>query len=134
MSCLAYCSLIIQSILPVKNALESNQAKLWLWGKPATGDLKRPFKAPAGPFGEFQRVVDERVEGLPSLTDLSLIFAPLKVWEALLDLPPMQLPSRRPRRLVVSRSQNEQGISGKERQPSLSCRWSQGRRKELQQV
>ncbi|PWN30664.1 putative PHO88-involved in phosphate transport [Jaminaea rosea] len=43
--------LIIQSILPVKNALESNEAKIWLWGQPTTTDLKRPFKAPAGPFG-----------------------------------------------------------------------------------
>lgn len=46
-------SLVIQSILPVKNALESKHALIWIWGKPATGDLKRPFKAPAGPFGEY---------------------------------------------------------------------------------
>ncbi|PWN50385.1 putative PHO88-involved in phosphate transport [Violaceomyces palustris] len=43
--------LVIQSILPVKNAFESNMAKLWIWGQPATGDLKRPFKAPPGLFG-----------------------------------------------------------------------------------
>ena len=30
--------LVIQSILPLKNALESNMAKLWVWGQPATGD------------------------------------------------------------------------------------------------
>ena len=44
--------LVIQSILPVKNALESNMAKIWVWGQPATGDLKRPFKAPPGLFGK----------------------------------------------------------------------------------
>ncbi|CAO1624060.1 unnamed protein product [Sympodiomycopsis kandeliae] len=43
--------LVIQAILPIKNALESKQAQIWIWGKPTTGDLKRPFKAPAGPFG-----------------------------------------------------------------------------------
>ncbi|SPO21786.1 probable PHO88 - involved in phosphate transport [Ustilago trichophora] len=43
--------LVIQSILPLKNALESNMAKLWIWNQPATGDLKRPFKAPPGLFG-----------------------------------------------------------------------------------
>ncbi|WFD30919.1 phosphate transporter (Pho88) [Malassezia sp. CBS 17886] len=43
--------LVIQSILPLKNAFESNMAKLWIWGTPATGDLKRPFKPPASLFG-----------------------------------------------------------------------------------
>ncbi|KAK0533464.1 phosphate transporter (Pho88) [Tilletia horrida] len=43
--------LVIQSILPLKNALESKQAQLWIWGQPATGDLKRPFKAPNSLFG-----------------------------------------------------------------------------------
>lgn len=40
-------SLVIQSIIPLKNALESNMAKIWIWGMPATGDLKRPFKVPS---------------------------------------------------------------------------------------
>lgn len=31
-------------MIPLKNALESNMAKIWIWGVPATGDLKRPFK------------------------------------------------------------------------------------------
>ncbi|PWN41176.1 putative PHO88-involved in phosphate transport [Ceraceosorus guamensis] len=43
--------LVIQSILPIKNALESKEARIWLWGQPATGELKRPFKAPPGMFG-----------------------------------------------------------------------------------
>ncbi|KEY70347.1 hypothetical protein S7711_06821 [Stachybotrys chartarum IBT 7711] len=37
--------LLIQSIIPVKGALENNLAKIHLWGQPAVGDLKRPFKA-----------------------------------------------------------------------------------------
>ncbi len=49
--------LVIQSILPLKNALESNMAKLWVWGQPATGDLKRPFKAPPGLFGAAGQAV-----------------------------------------------------------------------------
>lgn len=40
--------LLIQSIIPVKSALESNLVKIHLFGQPASGDLKRPFKAPAG--------------------------------------------------------------------------------------
>lgn len=44
--------LVIQSIMPLKNAFESNMAKLWIWGLPATGDLKRPFKPPASIFGQ----------------------------------------------------------------------------------
>lgn len=42
---------MIQSILPLKNVFESNEAKIWLFGKQAAGDLKRPFKAAPGPFG-----------------------------------------------------------------------------------
>ncbi|KAG0265374.1 hypothetical protein DFQ27_000661 [Actinomortierella ambigua] len=41
--------LVIQSILPLKNALESKWAKVYLFGKPAEGDLRRPWKA-ASPF------------------------------------------------------------------------------------
>lgn len=40
--------LLIQSIIPVKGAFESNLVKIHLFGQPATGDLKRPFKAAAG--------------------------------------------------------------------------------------
>jgi hypothetical protein len=36
--------LLIQSIIPVKSALESNLAKIYVWGQPASGDLKRPWK------------------------------------------------------------------------------------------
>ena len=36
--------LLVQSILPLKGALESNLTKIHLFGKSATGDLQRPFK------------------------------------------------------------------------------------------
>ena len=37
--------LLIQSIMPLKSAFESNLVKIHVFGKPATGDLQRPFKA-----------------------------------------------------------------------------------------
>ncbi|GMF82502.1 unnamed protein product [[Candida] boidinii] len=40
----------MQTISPIKSALEANIVKIHLFGKPATGDLKRPFKA-ASLFG-----------------------------------------------------------------------------------
>ncbi|KAI2616229.1 inorganic phosphate transport PHO88 [Hypoxylon sp. NC1633] len=46
--------LLIQSIIPLKGALESNLVKIHLYGKPASGDLKRPFKQPAGLMSGLQ--------------------------------------------------------------------------------
>ena len=46
--------LLIQSILPIKGAFESNMVKIHVYGWPATGDLKRPFKAAAGIMGAMQ--------------------------------------------------------------------------------
>lgn len=43
--------LLIQSILPLKGALEGNLAKVWIFGQPAVGDLKRPWKAAGGFMG-----------------------------------------------------------------------------------
>ncbi|KAI9784709.1 MAG: hypothetical protein M1816_000774 [Peltula sp. TS41687] len=40
--------LLIQSIIPLKGAVENNLVKIHLLGRPAVGDLKRPFKAAAG--------------------------------------------------------------------------------------
>lgn len=37
--------LLIQSIIPLKSAFEANLVKIHVFGKPATGDLQRPFKA-----------------------------------------------------------------------------------------
>lgn len=43
--------LLIQSILPVKGIFENNMVKIHLLGKPASGELKRPFQQPAGFMG-----------------------------------------------------------------------------------
>ena len=40
--------LLIQSIIPLKGAFEGNEVKIHLFGNPAIGDLRRPFKAAAG--------------------------------------------------------------------------------------
>lgn len=40
--------LLIQSIIPLKGIFESNMTKIHLFGQPATGDLKRPFKQAGG--------------------------------------------------------------------------------------
>lgn len=42
--------LLMQSIMPIKSALEQNIVKIHVFGKPASGDLKRPFKV-ANMFG-----------------------------------------------------------------------------------
>jgi hypothetical protein len=46
--------LLIQSIIPTKSAFESNLAKIHLFGQPASGDLKRPFKQAAGFMSAMQ--------------------------------------------------------------------------------
>jgi len=46
--------LLIQSIIPLKGAFEGNLVKIHLFGQPAIGDLKRPFKAPAGFMSAMQ--------------------------------------------------------------------------------
>ena len=46
--------LLIQSIIPLKGAFEGNEVKIHLFGQPATGDLKRPFKAAAGFMSALQ--------------------------------------------------------------------------------
>ena len=40
--------LLIQSIIPTKGAFETNLAKIYLFGQPASGELKRPWKAGGG--------------------------------------------------------------------------------------
>lgn len=45
--------LVMQSITPIKGALEANIVKIHLFGSPAVGDLKRPFKAPPSIFSNF---------------------------------------------------------------------------------
>lgn len=46
--------LVIQSIIPVKSALEGNLIKIHLFGKPASGELKRPWKTNTGLMGAMQ--------------------------------------------------------------------------------
>ncbi|KAM9925861.1 hypothetical protein OXX59_003592 [Metschnikowia pulcherrima] len=46
--------LVMQSVSSVKSALETNIVKIHLWGQPASGDLKRPFKAAPGLLAAFQ--------------------------------------------------------------------------------
>ncbi|KAI5928197.1 inorganic phosphate transporter [Camillea tinctor] len=46
--------LLIQSIIPLKGAFEGNLVKIHLFGKPASGDLKRPFKQPVGLMSGLQ--------------------------------------------------------------------------------
>ncbi|OAA57420.1 phosphate transporter [Niveomyces insectorum RCEF 264] len=46
--------LLIQSIIPLKAALEANLAKIYIFGQPATGELKRPFKAGGGLMSGLQ--------------------------------------------------------------------------------
>ncbi len=43
--------LLIQSIIPLKSAFEGNLVKIHLFGQPAVGDLKRPWKAAGGFMG-----------------------------------------------------------------------------------
>lgn len=46
--------LLIQSIIPLKGAFEGNEVKIHLFGQPAIGELKRPFKAAAGLMSSLQ--------------------------------------------------------------------------------
>ena len=43
--------LVIQSIIPLKGVFEGNIAKVHIFGKPAVGELKRPWKAGGGFMG-----------------------------------------------------------------------------------
>jgi len=43
--------LLIQSIIPLKGAFESNLIKVYIFGKPAVGELKRPWKSGGGMMG-----------------------------------------------------------------------------------
>jgi len=43
--------LFMQAIMGVKGLYEAKPVKIHIFGKTAEGDLKRPFKGPAGLFG-----------------------------------------------------------------------------------
>ena len=51
--------LLIQSIIPLKSAFEGNLVKIHLFGQPANGPLKRPFKAAGGFMSALQGEVKE---------------------------------------------------------------------------
>ncbi|KKK24663.1 Inorganic phosphate transport protein [Aspergillus ochraceoroseus] len=51
--------LLIQSIIPLKGAFEANLVKIHVFGKPATGDLQRPFKAANSFFNQGQVKTDK---------------------------------------------------------------------------
>ncbi|KAJ5566739.1 phosphate transporter [Penicillium hispanicum] len=51
--------LLIQSIIPLKGAFEANLVKIHLFGKPATGDLARPFKTGGGFMAQGQPKSDK---------------------------------------------------------------------------
>ena len=46
--------LLIQSIIPLKGVFENNLVKIHIMGMPATGELKRPFKAGGGLMSALQ--------------------------------------------------------------------------------
>lgn len=54
--------LVMQSISSVKSALEANIIKIHLFGTPATGDLKRPFKSAPGFLQALQGVTDVKTD------------------------------------------------------------------------
>ncbi|KAI1918425.1 phosphate transporter (Pho88) [Ophidiomyces ophidiicola] len=49
--------LVIQSIIPLKSALEASLVKIHVFGQPAKGDLERPWKAAGGFMGMGQSEV-----------------------------------------------------------------------------
>lgn len=53
--------LFMQSISPIKSALEHNEVQIHLFGKPASGDLKRPFKT-TSLFGGFSSGNEPKID------------------------------------------------------------------------
>lgn len=43
--------LFIQGLMGLKNVYDAKPVQIYIFGKPAEGDLKRPFKASGGMFG-----------------------------------------------------------------------------------
>jgi hypothetical protein len=43
--------LFIQGLMGLKGLYEAKPVAIYIFGKPAEGDLKRPFKQPPGMFG-----------------------------------------------------------------------------------
>ncbi|QRV74764.1 inorganic phosphate transporter PHO88 [Ceratobasidium sp. AG-Ba] len=50
--------LFIQGLMALKNLIEAKPVAIHIFGKPAQGDLKRPFKAAGGLFGAGEPATD----------------------------------------------------------------------------
>ncbi|QRW17649.1 inorganic phosphate transporter PHO88 [Rhizoctonia solani] len=50
--------LFIQGLMGLKNLIEAKPVAIHIFGRPATGNLKRPFKAPGGLFGAGEPQTD----------------------------------------------------------------------------
>ncbi|GAA5827182.1 hypothetical protein JCM5353_001019 [Sporobolomyces roseus] len=59
--------LFIQGIMPLKSLFDAKILKIHLFGQPATGDLKRPFEAPAGMFGGGAPAANETETEAPAV-------------------------------------------------------------------
>ena len=49
--------MFIQSLMGLKNLYDAKLVSIYIMGKPADGDLKRPFKAGGGMFGGKHNVL-----------------------------------------------------------------------------
>ena len=58
--------LLLQSIIPLKTAFFAPMVQLHIMGKPATGDLERPFKPPVNPFTDLFNQEDKKEESSAS--------------------------------------------------------------------
>ncbi len=45
----------MQALLGLKNLYDAKPVSIWVLGKPAEGDLKRPFKGAGGMFGGAEK-------------------------------------------------------------------------------
>ncbi|KIM33260.1 hypothetical protein M408DRAFT_326041 [Serendipita vermifera MAFF 305830] len=62
--------LFVQGLMGIKGLYEAKPVALYIFGKPAEGDLKRPFKQPPGMFGANSPATDKAsiaaAEGKPA--------------------------------------------------------------------
>ena len=76
--------LFMQSVLGLKGLYESKMVQLYILGKPAEGDLKRPFKSAAGFLGGAYFFLIS-----PALPPSSPLPSPLFPSVFILSLPPL---------------------------------------------
>ncbi|GAA5960975.1 hypothetical protein JCM8115_002642 [Rhodotorula mucilaginosa] len=63
--------LFIQGIMPIKSLYDSKILKIHLLGQPATGELKRPFEAPAGMMDAVTKAANAGDEKKPAATAIA---------------------------------------------------------------